>query len=172
MKKLLIVVDYQNDFVDGTLGFEKAKLLEDKLETKILDYIYEKQDVLFTLDTHQEDYLNTFEGKNLPVKHCIDGTEGHFVYGKIFKYSRMFPNIKKNTFGSKDLLKYLEDKDYDLIELVGVVTNMCVLANAVICQSALPNSKIVVCKDLVAALDDEIENQCFNLLEKIFIEVK
>ena len=66
MKKLLIVVDYQNDFVDGALGFEKAKLLEDKLETKILDYIYEKQDVLFTLDTHQEDYLNTLEGKNLP----------------------------------------------------------------------------------------------------------
>ena len=67
MKKLLIVVDYQNDFVDGALGFEKAKLLEDKLETKILDYIYEKQDVLFTLDTHQEDYLDTLEGKNLFV---------------------------------------------------------------------------------------------------------
>ena len=172
MKKLLVVVDYQNDFVEGTLGFSKAKDLEDKLETKILDYVYEKQDVVFTLDTHQENYLETKEGSMLPVKHCIEGSEGHQVYGKIFKYSRMYPNIKKATFGSSELLRYLEGKGYEEIELVGVVTNMCVLANAIICQSALPNAKIVVCKDLVAALDDEVENMCFNLLEKIFIEVR
>ena len=70
------------------------------------------------------------------------------------------------------LLNYLLDKDYEQIELVGVVTNMCVLANAIICQSALPNAKIIVHKNLVAALDDDIEQQCFNVLEKIFIEVK
>ena len=172
MKKLLVVVDYQNDFVSGTLGFDKAVELEDKLEAKILDYIYEKQDIVFTLDTHLDNYLETREGNMLPIKHCIDGTEGHQVYGKIFKYSRMYPNVKKATFGSSELLKYLENKDYEEIELVGVVTNMCVLANAIICQSALPNAKIVVCKDLVAALDDEVEQQCFNLLEKIFIEVR
>lgn len=172
MKNLLVVVDYQNDFVSGTLGFDKAVELEDKLEAKILDYIYEKQDIVFTLDTHLDNYLETREGNMLPIKHCIDGTEGHQVYGKIFKYSRMYPNVKKATFGSCELLKYLENKDYEEIELVGVVTNMCVLANAIICQSALPNAKIVVCKDLVAALDDEVEQQCFNLLEKIFIEVR
>lgn len=172
MKKLLLVVDYQNDFVNGSLGFEKARAMEDALETKILDYVSENQDIIFTLDTHQEDYLETLEGKNLPIKHCIEGTKGHEVYGKIFKYSRMYPNFKKNTFGSKDLLNYLLDKDYDQIELVGVVTNMCVLANAIICQSALPNAKIVVCKDLVQALDEETQEECFDILRKIFIEVK
>ena len=165
-------IDYQNDFVDGVLGFEKAKLLEDKIEEKILDYIYEKQDVLFTLDTHEENYLDTLEGKNLPIKHCIDGTNGHYVYGKIFKYSRMFPNIKKNTFASKELLKHLENKDYDVIELVGVVTNMCVLSNAIICQAAIPNARIIINKDLVASFDEETENKCFDVMEKIFMKVK
>ena len=172
MKKLLVVVDYQNDFVDGTLGFEEAKKLEEGILNKVKEFEENKDDILFTLDTHYENYLETREGNMLPVKHCIDNTFGQQVYGLLEEYSKKYPCFKKVTFGSSELLKYLLDKDYEQIELVGVVTNMCVLANAIICQSALPNAKIVVCKDLVAALDDEVENMCFNLLEKIFIEVR
>jgi nicotinamidase-related amidase len=172
MKKLLVVVDYQNDFVDGTLGFEKAKKIENSILNKVKEFEENKDDILFTLDTHYDNYLDTREGNMLPVKHCIDNTFGQKVYGSLEEYSNKYPCFKKVTFGSSKLLNYLLDKDYEQIELVGVVTNMCVLANAIICQSALPNAKIIVHKNLVAALDYDIEQQCFNVLEKIFIEVK
>ena len=71
MKKLLVVVDYQNDFVDGALGFPKAKLIEEGICDRIIEYENNGDDVIFTLDTHYEDYMETEEGKNLPVKHCI-----------------------------------------------------------------------------------------------------
>jgi len=172
MKKLLVVVDYQNDFVTGTLGFEKALSLEEGIVNKIKEFEKEGNDIAFTLDTHYENYLETSEGKMLPIKHCIDGSDGQKVYGKVNEYSLKYPCFKKLTFGSSKLLNYLLDKDYEQIELVGVVTNMCVLANAIVCQSALPNAKIVVWKDLVAALDNQIEQECFNVLDKIFVEVR
>lgn len=171
-KKLLVVVDYQNDFVNGALGFEKAKQMENALEVKILDYIFYHHDVVFTLDTHHDNYLDTREGEMLPTKHCIEGTEGHEVYGKIFKYSRMFPNIKKDAFGAKDLVYFFVGKEYEEIEIVGVVSNMCVLANAIICQAANPNAKIIINKDLVASFDEETEKKCFDVMEKLFMEVK
>jgi nicotinamidase-related amidase len=76
MKKLLIVVDYQNDFVTGSLGFPEAKKIEPLLVNKIQTYIKEKQDIVFTMDTHQADYLETLEGKRLPVEHTMVNTEG------------------------------------------------------------------------------------------------
>ena len=83
MKKLLVVVDYQNDFVSGSLGFPKAAQLEEAIIKKIEDYRAAGDDVVFTLDTHGPDYLSTQEGKNLPVEHCIKGTDGWQLYGKV-----------------------------------------------------------------------------------------
>ena len=88
MKKLLIVVDYQKDFVDGALGFPAAKEIEDALCEKISSYQAEGQDIICTLDTHGEDYLRTQEGKNLPIPHCIKGSEGHQLYGKAWRDDR------------------------------------------------------------------------------------
>ncbi|MEI3535450.1 MAG: isochorismatase family protein [Bacilli bacterium] len=82
-KRLLIVVDYQNDFVDGALGFEKAKELEPYLVNLIEEYKKNNDDIIYTMDTHQENYLQTEEGKYIPVVHCIRGTKGHELYGKI-----------------------------------------------------------------------------------------
>ena len=81
MKKALIVVDYQNDFVNGALGFEGAEKLDDIICEKIQQYRKEGGHIIFTFDTHEANYLNTMEGKNLPVEHCIKGTEGHKLYG-------------------------------------------------------------------------------------------
>ena len=80
-KRLLIVVDYQNDFVDGALGFEKAKELEPYLVNLIEEYKKNNDDIIYTMDTHQENYLQTEEGKYIPVVHCIRGTKGHELYG-------------------------------------------------------------------------------------------
>ena len=77
MKKLLIVVDYQNDFVNGSLGFDKAKEIENNIAGKIMKYRNDNDDIIFTYDTHYDNYLNTYEGKHLPVAHCIENTDGH-----------------------------------------------------------------------------------------------
>ena len=86
MKRVLVVVDYQKDFVDGALGFEKAKEIEEGIYEKVNSYLSKGDKVVFTYDTHTEDYLATREGKNLPVTHCILNTEGHELYGKLSEF--------------------------------------------------------------------------------------
>ena len=99
MKELLIVVDYQNDFVDGSLGFPAAAGLHDRICKKITEYKSKRQQVVFTLDTHEEDYTSTQEGRNLPVKHCIRGTRGHKLFGKVQSLSEGCQSFEKCTFG-------------------------------------------------------------------------
>ena len=142
MKKLLIVVDYQNDFVDGALGFEGANKLDEVIANKIKDYKKNNYDVIFTFDTHDEDYMQTEEGNNLPVKHCIKGTIGHELYGKVKKCFDKDRDVyfEKPTFPSLELANYLKDKEYEEIELCGLVSNICVLSNVVMVKSALPLS--------------------------------
>ena len=154
MKKCLVVVDYQNDFVSGSLGFEKAKELDSEIANLIEKYHNNSDDVVFTLDTHYDDYMNTNEGKYLPVPHCIKGTIGHNLYGKVshsVKESDLL--FEKNTFGSDKLFEYLKNNRYSSIELVGVVTNICVISNAVIAKTAQPETEIIVNKNLVASYD-------------------
>ena len=83
MKKLLIVVDYQNDFVDGTLGFKGALDIENNIINKIKEFKELNDQIIYTLDTHTPDYMHTMEGKNLPIPHCIKGSEGHKLFGKV-----------------------------------------------------------------------------------------
>ena len=111
MKKCLITVDYQVDFVNGSLGFDGAEKLENAIAEKIEKYRAEGADIIFTLDTHQCDYLTTFEGRILPIEHCIEYTKGHELYGKI--KSMVQPNdkvFKKCTYGSEALFDYLITK--------------------------------------------------------------
>lgn len=104
MKKLLVVIDYQNDFVDGTLGFEKAKTLERPIYDKITKYLQQGHKVIFTYDTHCEEYLKTREGKNLPVLHCIKDTNGHKLYGKI----KDFSSSENTMHYEKKVLEYVQ----------------------------------------------------------------
>ena len=100
MKRLLIVVDYQNDFVDGALGFEGAELLEGPIARKIDEYREAGDDVAFTFDTHRKNYLDTQEGRKLPIPHCIEGTEGWEIDKEVAKVLDGATIINKPTFGS------------------------------------------------------------------------
>lgn len=172
MKKLLIVVDYQNDFVDGSLGFKKALDIKVNLINKIMKYHENKDDVIFTMDTHDEDYLNTVEGKYLPVKHCIKNTYGHELYPEIKTLVMDSDKIfEKNTFPSIDLANYLRDKEYESIELCGVVSNICVLSNAIMVKASLPNTRIFIDRKAIASNDDDLENKAIDILRNLHIEV-
>lgn len=173
MKKLLIVVDYQNDFVDGSLGFPKAKLLEDKINAKIQDYKQNGDEVVFTFDTHDNTYLDTQEGKNLPVTHCIRNTQGWNLYGSIANMKEKSDTcFLKPSFGSAELFTFLSQRDYAGIELVGVVTNICVIANAVLAKAALPEVPITIDASCVASNNDALQEKALDVMESMQFQVQ
>ncbi len=172
MKKCLIVVDYQKDFVDGSLGFEKAVALDEKIAAKVKAYHEAGEDVIFTLDSHQENYMETQEGRNLPVPHCIKGSDGWKLYGKTAEaYKEGDLLLEKPTFPSYELGKILREKAYEEIEIVGVVTDICVISNAVIAKAALPEALITVDAACVATMSDEMQQKTFDLMGSLQIKV-
>lgn len=172
MKKLLVVIDYQNDFVTGSLGFDRAKDIEEYIVSCINLYHENNDDVIFTYDSHDENYLNTIEGKNLPVVHCIKNTSGHELYGKVNELAKNDKKIYKETFGSLELGNYLVNKDYHQITIVGVVSNICVISNAIIIKAALPNCQIIVDTKGIASNDPNLEKKAIEILENLHIEIK
>lgn len=171
MPRLLIVVDYQNDFVDGALGFPGADLLHEAICGKIEKYKDEGETVVFTKDTHDPNYPETQEGKNLPVIHCVRGTKGHEFYGKLKELSEGCPVFEKNTFGSDRLFDYLRSSGFTEIELVGLVSNICVLSNAVLAKTALPEAVIVVDAACTDSHDRVIHEKALDVLEGVQIRV-
>lgn len=171
MADLLIVVDYQNDFVSGALGFSGAEALEMPICRKMDEYIARGDDIIFTLDTHGSGYLETQEGKNLPVEHCIAGSEGHKPYGRIAEYMEKGITFFKPTFGSSALMHHLLERSYRRIELVGLVSNICVLSNAVICKAAQPEAEIVVDAACTASFDLSLHEKAMDVLEGIQVKV-
>lgn len=177
MEKLLVVIDYQNDFVDGTLGFEKAKTLEKSIYDKVTKYLQEGDKVIFTYDTHYEEYLKTREGKNLPVLHCIKDTNGHKLYGKIkgFSSSENTMHYEKKGFGisPEDMIQIANEVGEDIkeIEIVGVVTNICVISNVVLFQSQYRNADIIVDASLCASFDDELHEKALDVMEGLQVKV-
>ncbi|MGI6066659.1 MAG: cysteine hydrolase family protein [Bacillota bacterium] len=172
MRKILVVVDYQNDFVTGSLGFKKAVELEKAICAKIEEYKENGDEVVFTLDTHFCSYLMTQEGKNLPVPHCFWHTEGWHLYGKVADLCQDEDRcFEKETFGSTELAHYLEKNEYDCVELVGVVSNICVLANAVLAKTVLPESEIIVDASCTASFDDSLNEKALDVMEGMQIKV-
>lgn len=171
MKRLLIVVDYQVDFVTGSLGFERAVTLEEGIVNKIIEFENNGDDIIFTFDTHFENYHNTVEGENLPIAHCIKGTTGHELYGGVKEVSYNHKCFLKETFGSKELMAYLLENHYDEVYLCGVVTNICVISNAIIAKSALPNSQIYILKELVASNDQVLEEKSLDIMKNLHMRV-
>lgn len=172
MKKCLIVVDYQNDFVTGSLGFKKAEQLDNRIAEKIEKYRNEGWEISFTFDTHEENYLNTNEGRNLPVAHCIKGTDGHKLYGKtakmLTKSDRCF---FKSSFGSTELFEHLKAEKFDIVELCGVVTNICVISNAILVKTALPEAEVSVDSACVASNDDSLNKSALDVMQSLQINV-
>lgn len=172
MKRLLIVVDYQIDFVSGSLGFPKAAQLEEGIYHKIKDYKENNQDVIFTFDTHDINYLQSQEGKKLPVEHCIKGSEGWNLYGKISEFLDDNATVfAKPTFGSLELAEYLKGKEYDSIELIGLVSNICVISNAILAKAALPEAEIIVDASCTASFDSKLNEKALDVMEGLQIKV-
>lgn len=110
--------------------------------------------------------------KRLPIIHCIDNTKGHEVYGSTGKYLKDAKKVfKKNTFGSLELGNFLKDKDYDEIEIAGLVTNMCVISNAIIAKSALPEARIVVDKNASLSFDKDLHNKTLDVLKGMQVDI-
>jgi nicotinamidase-related amidase len=174
MKKLLVVVDYQNDFIKGGLAFPQAVALENGLCDIIKKYVSDGNEVVFTMDTHQKDYLSTYEGKHLPVEHCISGTEGWELYGKVKKLfdKGNFKIFKKSTFGSFDLAEYVKKSGFHQIEFVGIITYICVLSNVLICKAACPEAEVAVYRKLVASPDNELNDKTLDVLRSTMIVIK
>ncbi|AMC93872.1 isochorismatase [Erysipelothrix larvae] len=169
MKKLLVVVDYQHDFIDGSLGFDGAKSLAPLIKARIEETLQHGGDVVFTRDTHDENYLNTQEGSKLPIKHCIKGTHGWEIEESLTQYaSHVFD---KPTFGSLEFGVWLNTQTYDEVELCGLVSNICVLSNAVLSKAALPEARIVVDHTLTASFDEKRHTEVLSILEGIQVEV-
>ena len=166
-KKLLVVVDYQNDFVDGALGFEKATKIAPYIISLVKKYEEEEgEDVWFTKDTHFNNYLETQEGKNLPVPHCISQTKGHELYGELQSLSRNHTVIEKNTFPSLMLANLLKDTAYEEVRVVGVVTDICVISNFIMIKSELHEALIEVDTKGCASFDENLEKAALTVLEK------
>lgn len=177
MKKLLVVIDYQNDFVNGALGFKKAESLEDGIYNKVKGYLDNGDKVIFTYDTHYENYLNTREGKKLPVPHCYIGTKGHELYGRLeeFKDAKNTFHYNKEAFGiaPKDMIRLSEEigLDIDEIEFVGVVSNMCVISNVVTFQAQYVNAELTVDGSLCASFDDDLNEKALEVIESLQVKV-
>ena len=173
MKQALIVVDYQVDFVNGSLGFEQAKALDSIIAKKCEDAIQQGIDLFFTLDTHDESYLAGEEGVHLPVPHCVQGTPGHEVYGSVKKFLVHAKKVFiKHTFPSLDLATYLKNHPYDQVELCGLVSNICVLSNAVMVKSALPNAHLIIDATATSSYDATAHEQALSILRGLHVEIR
>ena len=129
MKKLLVVVDMQKDFIDGALGTPEAQAILPAVIEKIAAF---DGDVVYTRDTHEESYLSTAEGKKLPVVHCVRGTPGWAIHPEVERAGagKTAAVIDKPTFGSAALADFAQRGGYDAIELIGLCTDICVISNA------------------------------------------
>ena len=168
MERYLFVIDYQNDFVDGALGFPGAEKLDAGIAAKIRAYGPGR--VLFTRDTHFDNYLDTREGRLLPVVHCIKGTHGWALYGETARAIEEIgaPGIDKLVFGmdvTDPATASVLPETADEIELVGLVSNICVVSNAVVLQSKYPEATIMVDAACTDSFDKVLHEKVLDVLE-------
>ena len=172
MKKCLIVVDYQNDFVSGSLGFQEAIALEAPIAQKIAQYRSNGDEVVFTFDTHEADYMDTQEGHNLPVEHCLKGTAGHGLYGRVADLIQEDDRcFNKPAFGSGELYAYLLGTPFAGIELVGVVSNICVISNAVLAKTAQPETPVSVDANCTASNDSRLNEAALDIMASLQVQI-
>ena len=169
---VLIVVDMQNDFIDGALGTAEAVQIVDRVTEEISKDCYDQ--VIATLDTHEENYMQTLEGKYLPVPHCIDGSEGWKIRKEIMDAleKRNALLIKKPTFGSEVLVEKIKELQPDTITLVGLCTDICVISNALLLRAACRNTEMCVIQDCCAGVTLEKHEAALKVMESCQIQVK
>lgn len=174
MKKILIVVDMQNDFIDGSLGTKEAESIVDHVVEEInKDYSL----VIATRDTHSENYLETNEGKHLPVKHCIKNSEGWQIRSEVCEAieAKEYLVIDKPTFGSEKLVEILkkinEEEEIETITLIGLCTDICVVSNALLVKAAFPEKRIEVKENCCAGVTPQSHEAALTTMKMCQIEV-
>lgn len=192
--KVLIVVDMQNDFIDGALGTPEAQAIVPLVAETIEQMANEDTVCIFTKDTHTKDYMNTQEGKNLPVPHCIKGTIGHAINDEVFEaylmhvtgpnsFTRIYDilpiyeteRIEKPTFGSVELQNLLYAIDdvtpIEEITLMGLCTGICVLSNAILAKATLPEVPVNVVADCCACVTPESHKTALEAMKLCQINI-
>lgn len=174
MERYLVVVDMQNDFIHGSLGSKEAE----KIVSNVVDKIENFQGtILYTMDTHDENYLNTEEGKNLPIVHCVKGTSGWELNQGIKTAIEAKNGIefRKETFGSKELGNFLAEKaDQNVIKditFVGLCTDICVISNALLAKAFAPDIPIYIDSACCAGVTKESHNQALEAMKMCHIQI-
>ena len=168
MKKVLIVVDMQHDFIDGSLGTKEAVKIVPNVINKIKMFEENQDTIIYTKDTHYEDYLTTNEGIKLPVKHCIKGTNGWDIPNEIYLEDKLV--FEKETFGSVKLIEYLKTIDFDEIHFVGLCTDICVISNVLLAKAYFPNKLIVVDSSCCAGVSVKSHQEALNTMKMCQID--
>ena len=172
MRKILMVIDMQNDFINGALGTSEAEAIVGRVAEEIRKYPTEN--VIATRDTHTEDYLNTQEGRKLPVVHCVRGTPGWELHPEIAAALKGAAIIDKPTFGSKELaekLSLLSEQDDLEVTLAGLCTDICVVSNALLIKAFLPETPVRVIADCCAGVTPESHQAALDTMRMCQIEI-
>jgi nicotinamidase-related amidase len=167
--KALVVVDYQNDHVTGTMGGKFIPMIEGNICKRIEDTLKMRGDVYFVMDSFGDSMSETFDGKRIPSKYCVRGTPGVELYGKVGEYISKGFIIRKSAPASDELLKKL--RLYDEIELCGVETNVDILANAVVARTANPSALVIVRQNCVASRNSELAEQAIDIMAGLGVEI-
>nr|WP_325196629.1 isochorismatase family cysteine hydrolase [uncultured Oscillibacter sp.] len=174
--KILIVVDMQNDFVSGALGTAEARNIVPHVVGRVVDGVNRGETIFFTRDTHEENYMDTQEGKKLPVPHCIRGTEGWEIVSQLTEYTAGRTVIDKPTFGSRELGRLLaaeqEREPVEKITLIGLCTDICVLSNALLAKAFLPEAEIAVDAACCAGVTPESHRNALEAMKVCQITVE
>lgn len=171
--KTLIVIDMQNDFIDGSLGTKEAVAIVSNVREKIKEYLKNGDEVIFTRDTHHEDYMETNEGKHLPVVHCIEETEGWEIRQELTEAvkesgSKKVTVINKPSFGFTGWA----DFDFEEIEIVGLCTDICVVSNALILKALFPEISISVDPSCCAGVTPDSHKAALETMKMCQIQIK
>ena len=163
--RTLIVIDMQNDFIDGSLGTSEAVAIVDNVKAKIKEYADRGEQIIFTRDTHQDNYMETNEGKHLPVVHCIENTDGWQIREGLYVEGAEI--INKPSFGYTGWGSY----DFEEVELIGLCTDICVVSNALIIKALFPEIKVSVDSSCCAGVTVESHNAALKTMQMCQIEV-
>lgn len=171
MRRLLVVVDMQNDFITGALSNPEGQ----KIVGKVANFIYDfPGGVVYTADTHYDNYLETQEGKRIPISHCIEGSEGWRIVPEIERALevRNAANFIKYSFGSRDLANFVQSRLYNEVYFVGVCTDICVISNAMLCKAFAPEVRIIVLKDMCAGVTPESHETALKAMQACQIDIE
>lgn len=167
-KRLVAVIDMQNDFIDGALGSREAQGIVENVRERILAAHAAGEELVYTRDTHGEDYLSLQEGKNLPVPHCIKGSSGWQISERMPVYGEV---IDKPTFGSTVLAEKIKSGGYESVEFVGLCTDICVISNALLAKAFSPETKIFVRADCCAGVTPQSHETALSAMRACQIEI-